>query len=275
MLELPEVIIMQRDLSKSVLGKKVKSAIANSSPHKFAFYSGDPGEYSKILKGKTITSIEQYGFYISLELEDKQILFRDGVNLRYHNNEKDIPNKHQLLIEFTDGSLLSSTVAMYGLIFCGDINSFNDNEYFKIAYKGILPISSEFNYKYFDNLLSNCKETASSKAFLATEQRIVGVGNGVTQDILFNAKIHPKKKINTYSEEDKQNLFNSIKDTLDLMSIQNGRDTEKDLYANFGKYKTILSKNTVGKECPICKNIIKKENFLGGSIYFCDNCQKL
>lgn|GEM_PF-2077218 len=30
------------------------------------------------------------------------------------------------------------------------------------------------------------------KAFLATEQRIPGLGNGVLQDILWTARIHPK-----------------------------------------------------------------------------------
>lgn len=40
-------------------------------------------------------------------------------------------------------------------------------------------------------------------------------------------------------------------------------------------YKTKLSKNTVDKPCPVCGNIIKKEAYMGGSIYFCPTCQKL
>jgi formamidopyrimidine-DNA glycosylase len=42
----------------------------------------------------------------------------------------------------------------------------------------------------------------SAKAFLATEQRIPGLGNGVLQDILFTAGIHPKRKMAAISEEE-------------------------------------------------------------------------
>ncbi len=54
-----------------------------------------------------------------------------------------------------------------------------------------------------------------------------------------------------------------------------GRDTERDLFGNLGGYKTIMSKNTVDKPCPICNTTIKKEAYLGGSIYYCTSCQKL
>jgi formamidopyrimidine-DNA glycosylase len=42
---------------------------------------------------------------------------------------------------------------------------------------------------------------------------------GVLQDILYNARIHPKKKVKTLTDSDKDNLFNSIKATLAQMTI--------------------------------------------------------
>ena len=59
------------------------------------------------------------------------------------------------------------------------------------------------------------------------------------------------------------------------MAAEGGRDTEKDLYGENGGYHTILSKNTVGKPCPVCGSFIKKESYLGGSIYICESCQRL
>jgi len=110
---------------------------------------------------------------------------------------------------------------------------------------------------------------------LATEQRIPGLGNGVLQDILFNVKMHPKKKVNMLSDKDKENLFKSIRATLSAMVSQGGRHTELDLFGHTGGYKTILSKNNVNKPCPVCRTIIKKEAYMGGSVYFCENCQTL
>ena len=49
------------------------------------------------------------------------------------------------------------------------------------------------------------------------------------------------------------------------MDANGGRDTERDL---------ILSKNTSGKPCSTCGDIIKKEAYLGGSIYYCPTCQR-
>ena len=72
-----------------------------------------------------------------------------------------------------------------------------------------------------------------------------------------------------------EGIFNSIKTTLKEMFDRGGRDTELDLYGRQGGYQTILSKNTVGKPCPACGTAIKKESYLGGSIYYCQACQKL
>ena len=59
------------------------------------------------------------------------------------------------------------------------------------------------------------------------------------------------------------------------MIEKGGRDTEKDLFGNNGGYITKLSKNTAGKPCGNCGSIIKKESYMGGSIYYCSKCQKL
>ena len=59
------------------------------------------------------------------------------------------------------------------------------------------------------------------------------------------------------------------------MSDNNGRDTEKDLFGQPGVYKTKLSKKTLGKPCEICGSVITKSSYLGGSIYFCPECQAI
>jgi len=46
------------------------------------------------------------------------------------------------------------------------------------------------------------------------------------------------------------------------------------LHGKPGRYKTLLSRNTVNKPCSACGTIIRKEAYMGGSIYFCPQCQK-
>ena len=163
---------------------------------------------------------------------------------------------------------------MYGGMWAFPAGSF-DNKYYRIAKENISPLTNAFNSSYFDTLFTEKTKKLSLKAFLATEQRIPGLGNGVLQDLLFNAKMHPKKKANTLSEEDKNELLKSLKSTLNQMVVEGGRNTETDLYGQWGGYKTILSRNSAGKPCSICGTVIKKESYMGGSTYFCPFCQKI
>ena len=134
----------------------------------------------------------------------------------------------------------------------------------------------EFNETYFYKIISDPDlQNLSVKALLATEQRIPGLGNGVLQDILFNAGIHPKKKVCSLYAEEKKSVFVAIKLTLQYMAEKGGRDTERDLFGNLGGYKTLCSKNTAGKPCPQCGSLIQKSSYMGGSVYYCEKCQKI
>ena len=274
MIELPEASVLAKQINDTVVGKKIKDVIAAQTPHKLAWYFGDPQEYKSLLVGKVISEAASYGGQVEITAGKARILFSDGVNLRYYDGSEKPPDKHQLLLEFDDGSYLVGWVQMYG-----GLSSFrkgeNDNKYYLVAKEKPSPLSGNFDEDYFKSLFDEGTAKLSLKAFLATEQRIPGLGNGVLQDILFNAKMHPKKKAGTLSTDDKQVLFDSIKNTLSEMTAKGGRDTENDLSGKPGGYKTRLSKNTVGQPCPICGALIQKEAYLGGSIYYCAGCQRI
>jgi formamidopyrimidine-DNA glycosylase len=274
MIELPEAKVLAKQIAKTATGKRIKKVTAAKSPHKFAWYYGDPKEYHGLLVGKAIDTAASYGGLVEITVSDAALLFGDGVNLRYYEAEEVLPDKHQLWIEFEDGSSLVGSVRMYGGIWAFPDSRF-DNKYYKVSKEKIPPLSDAFNRTYFDSLFYEKTNKLSLKAFLATEQRIPGLGNGVLQDILFNAKMHPKKKIHTVSSKDKEELLDSLKLTLAQMVAGGGRDTETDLHGRPGGYKTVLSRNTVNKPCLVCGTIIKKEAYIGGSIYFCPACQKI
>ena len=273
MIELPEATVLAKQIGKTTTGKRIKKVTAAKSPHKFAWYHGDPKEYHSLLVGKAIGTAISYGGLVEIPVSDSTLLLGDGVNLRYYLVEEALPDKHQLWIEFEDGSSLIGSVRMYGGLWAFPAGSF-DNRYYMISKEKIPPLSEAFNGIYFNSLFCEKTNKLSLKAFLATEQRIPGLGNGVLQDILFNAKMHPKKKVNTLSSKDKEELLDSLKLTLTRMVDGGGRDAETDLHGRPGGYKTVLSRNTVNKPCLVCGEIIKRESYMGGSIYFCSSCQK-
>jgi formamidopyrimidine-DNA glycosylase len=273
MLELPEALTIANQINNTIVGKRITNVTAAYTPHKFAWFYGDPKTYHALLTGKTIDKAAGYGGMVEIKADNAIILVGDGVGLRYHFENEQHPIKHQLLIEFEDFSSISASVQMYGGIWCFEDNKF-ENAYLKAAKEKPSPLSDKFNKSYYDSIISSPEvQKLSAKALLATEQRIPGLGNGILQDILFNAKVHPKKKVNTFTEIEKENIFNSIKATLAEMTLNGGRDTERDLFGCIGGYKIKVGKNTVDRPCPLCNSMIKKENYMGGSIYFCSGCQ--
>lgn len=273
MIELPEARTIAKQLRKEILGKTISKVGGNFTDHKFTFYHEDPNQYNKLLTNRKITKINDRNFYIEIEIEEYILLFRDGANIRYYSKPQDL-NKSKLLIHFTDDSMLNVTTSMYAFIGLHKKDEKIDNIYYQLELNGVGALDKKFTLNYFQNLIDEKTKKLSIKAFLATEQRILGIGNGVVQDIMFNAKLHPKRKINTLNQQEIENLYNSIINTLTEMIKQDGRDTEKNIYDENGNYKTILSSKSYKNGCSTCKSEIKKENYLGGSIYYCPSCQK-
>jgi formamidopyrimidine-DNA glycosylase len=275
MIELPESITLADQIDTKFQGKKLIRIIPAFTPHKLAWYYGDPKKYEPLLAGKVITRTKSVGGIIEISADNATLLFSDGVGLRVYSDSNKLPPKHQLLIEFDDSTYLVASIRMYGGIVCFTDGVY-ENKYYSLAKQKPSPLSQHFNKEYFNTIISIPElQNKSAKFFLATEQRIPGLGNGVLQDILFAAKIHPKRKISSLSSKEKCGLFHAIKSVLKEMVRNGGRDTEKDLYGNSGGYKTKLCKNTVGRPCPVCSTVIEKSSYLGGSIYFCINCQKM
>jgi formamidopyrimidine-DNA glycosylase len=273
MIELVEAKVQSEQMNTSIRGKRIAKVTTLSSPHKFAFFHGDPQGYDELLRGRGIGQATPNGGLIRLEIEDLIFVFGDGVDLRYIEKDAKRPTKHQLLMEFEDGSAMSGSVQMYGFMLCFNEKEI-DNPYYLVAKSKPSPLTDQFDVQYFMNIITAPEvQKLSAKAVLATEQRIPGLGNGVLQDILYYAGIHPKRKVGTLHQADMERLYSSIKTTLTKMVEQGGRNTEKDLYGTPGGYLARLSKNTVGKACPECGHIIQKEAYLGGSIYYCDGCQ--
>ncbi|HOP10250.1 MAG TPA: endonuclease VIII [Oscillospiraceae bacterium] len=274
MIELPEAYVLANQLNQAFLGKTIVSAAANTSPHSFAWYSGDPALYNEKLAGKKITGTAAYGGRPEMYADDMVISFSDGVRALRLTAEEKRPDKHQLLLEFDDGSALCCTVQMYGGMMAFP-NEPNNDFYYNVAKEKPSPFSEAFDMAYFDGLFEGIKTSLSVKALLATEQRIPGLGNGVLQDILFNARIHPKRKAQSLSDDERDVLYNAVVSTLKEMRDGGGRDTERDLFGKPGGYNTILSNKTVAYPCRVCGSGLKREAYMGGNIYYCPGCQKI
>ena len=275
MLEIPEANTIAHQLEQVVAGKRITAVAAGASPHKWAWYTGDPGQYGALLLGKNITGTGCFGGRPELRVEGVVLSFCDGANIRYVAPGAARPSKHQLLLEFSDGCAVCCTLQMYGGIFCFPESLESQDLYYMAAKEKPSPLSSDFDKEYFASLLTDTTRKLSAKAFLATEQRIPGLGNGVLQDILWKAQTHPKRKMLSLSDDAFERLFHSVKSVIYQMEQSGGRDTENDLFGNAGGYRTVMCRKTLGNACPTCGATIQRMAHLGGSVYVCEACQTL
>ena len=199
MIEIPEAVTLVRQLGEAPGGKRVRVTTAATAPHAFAWYHGDPATYADRLSGRAFGAARCHGGFVEVDVEDTRLLFAEGVALRALGPGDPRPRKHQLLVEFDDGTALAASVQMYGGLWAFAPGDFN-NPCYDAARSKPSPLSEAFDRAHLDRLVGEPGVRGQSvKALLATEQRVPGLGNGVLQDILWEAGIHPSQPAHAWS----------------------------------------------------------------------------
>lgn len=286
MIELPEAIAFSKQINETIVRKKIRHALKGQNPHKFAFPQKDTkqlgAEYSdedfdRILKGKTITKSWSNGNIILVQMDTDYLLSLGcgGEKIIYHETEKTIPKKHQLLLGFEDDTFLSVTISGWGEVRLLKTEDLGKHPH--IGYHRIDPLSDEFTFEVFEKLIEEIPENRkrNAKRFFISDPGFRGIGNGVIQDIFFLAKIHPRREMSSLAKEERRLLYETTRIELQKMADLGGRNGEKDLFDNWGGYRRRLHRKVVDEPCPVCETPIVKEQFGGGSIYFCPSCQKV
>ena len=278
MIEAPEARVIAAQIAETLSGRTVTDVIANTTPHKFAFYHGDPDEYAGLLAGRTIEGAEAVGGMVRIRFSgDARLVFTDGARPKYIAPGGKLPQKHQLLVAFDDESCLVFCVQMYGMMWASVAGDAFAHDYYLTAVERPNLYSESFTGEYFARMAADpALQKKSVKALLATEQRIPGLGNGVLQDMLLLAGLHPKRKVCTLTTQNIAHLYRIMRQTADEMLRLGGRDCESDIFGNSGGYAVRLGAKALGEPCPMCgKGTIRREAYLGGNIYYCPECQPL
>lgn len=277
MFELSEFVTLAKQINETLKGKIISKGILGNTPHKFVWYNRTHDEFEKITKGKKIGEARAKGKWLFIPLNPGYVLLigEFGGKVLYHYPGSKVPKKYHLHITFEDNSFFTASTQMWGAIELYEKGKEQNRKYVKGM--KITPIEAKFTYEYFCTLIDTLKEKGkkSVKELLTQDQTIPGLGNAITQDILFKANLHPKHQIDDLKKDQRQKLYNAIIKTVREVIKKGGQYDEYDLYNNRGKYIRIMDKNAVKNPCPQCGSKIEKIQYLGGACYFCPDCQKL
>jgi len=275
MIELPEVITIARQIGNEFAGMRIDAvSIAENRP-KFMFLNEDLGSYEARLVGRRIADVTGKGKWIFATLDSGDVLLFGEMFGRIWcvPPSEELPKKAHGVVTFEGGARLVVTIQAWG-----GFQVLTPEELSAHPYAGtqrISPLDEAFTLERFSEILSNSGEWSRKpiKAFLVHEGNVCGIGNGYLQDILFRAKLSPKRKVPDLSSSEQERLHLAITATMTEAIDRGGRDTEVDLHGTPGRYVPILDRRSQGKPCPDCGTPIEKISYLGGSCYVCPSCQ--
>jgi formamidopyrimidine-DNA glycosylase len=265
--ELPEVETIKRDLDTAILHKTI-IYIEIYKPRSFK----NPQNLS--ISGN-ISSIRRHGKYLLIDIERQSTLLihlRMTGKLIYQSSYTYSPiDKHiSLIVRFNNADCL---------IF-NDVRTFGGLEV--IPYKARLidirnvgadALSTDFDGIY---LYEKCKHKKMPIKNLLLDQSIVaGIGNIYAIEILFSARISPKRITCTLSKAEIQKIYKQTIKILKLAINHNGTSISDfrrvdDKSGEFQNFLQIYGKET----CPICHSKLIKIKQCGRSSIYCGVCQK-
>ena len=287
--ELPEVEVVKRSLQRKILNLIIKKVKINDGNLRYKVNQDKVSD----LKGKKFIKIKRRSKFLIFEIE-KDILmlvhlgmtgkffFIDRNEKKYKtsfyydlNYQKD--KKHNRVIFFlqNDQKLIYNDVRKFGFI-----KFYKSREYKKISHLNKLgpePLDKSFNFKYLKNFIFNRKKNI--KNILMDQNCVSGLGNIYANEILFQSRINPTRKVYDLTSLEILKIIKNVKIIL-KKSIKHGGSTIKDFSSHNGKSGAFQQFFKVyGREGEKCSNVdcmknIKRIRISNRATFFCNGCQK-
>jgi formamidopyrimidine-DNA glycosylase len=289
--ELPEVETIVRELNKEVLGRTFLDVWTNfkkmiKKPKSFE-------EFRKEIKGKKILNLRRRGKNIIFELSGNSFLLIHQKLTGHLLLGKWKLEKGKWISEIP-GPLLDDPMNNFlHLIFwlndkrqlaLSDLRKFakvellNKEELEKeLKTLGPEPLEKDFSFEKFKEQILK-KKRGKIKQVLMDQEVIAGIGNIYSDEILWQAKIHPFKDISKLREEELKEIYLAMREILKKAIAAKGESIsdfrritgEK---GGFNPLRKVYRRE--GEKCSRCGTIIKRIKIGGRSAHFCPNCQKL
>jgi len=287
--ELPEVEIIVRDLNKTIQGLKITNVWTDwRKMVKKPSYSN----FVKQIRNRKILKARRRAKYILIDLsKGKTLIIHQkisghllygkwsvkGKEVKILSNGplKDDPQNRfiRLIFYLSNGKQLGlSDLRRFAKVLLVDSDKINDLK--EIKELGPEPLDKKFTFKKFKEIFKN--RQGKIKQVLMNQGMIAGIGNIYSDEILFEAKIHPLKQIKELKNGDFKKIYQAMKKILQRAIVLRGDSMSdyRDVKGRKGRYQDVQKVyQREGQRCYQCKNMIKRIKIGGRSAHFCPTCQ--
>jgi formamidopyrimidine-DNA glycosylase len=275
--ELPEAKIIAEQMSQELKGKRVKSFQVKDCERlqRIGMMDKDLTSFNQLVNGK-IESVASRGNVIRVKFDNGANLILGpeyGGEIFYHTDAAKVPKFH-LRVDFSDGTLLTVRLTSMGVIQVLKDDELEHSYVYKrdFDFTKLSPTDEEFTFERFSKRMADHNKMLKS-VLVGKDAVLVGVSNSTFQDILYRARIHPKRKASELDAEEKRSLYAAIRLVFKERLRLNGKDKFQDLYGKQGGYTPAMGPNMKQQTCPQCGTSIEKLSLGGGHVYLCPSCQ--
>jgi formamidopyrimidine-DNA glycosylase len=264
--ELPEVETVVVNLRSQVLNQKINN-ITILCPKIFS------DSDSKLVDQQTILDVKRRGKYIILVLSYGYLVVHLRMTGKFfviQKSELDLHTKHlHVIFDLEKSPLLFCDQRKFGKInFCQDLNWLEKK-------LGPEPLGDKFTKDYLANIFQNSKKQI--KALLLDQAKIAGLGNIYVDEVLWQARVHPKRLANLISKPEIKLIYDAI-----LQILQDAINMQGTTFLSYafdgnkkGNYLSYLKVfNRAKLPCLGCQNIIVKIKVAQRGTHVCEICQK-
>lgn len=274
--ELPEVETIVRELNREIAGKKIQKIEVKLPKMVMGKIVKIEGlKIQKIIRRAKLIIIEiSGGFRLAIHLKLTGQLFYIPKNMQKTKTGESESKYTHVIFYFTDGSkLLFNDLRQFGWIKVLTQEEL-EKELKKENY-GPEPLSKDFNFAKFKEVILKRKK-AQIKPVLMDQTIIAGIGNIYSDEALYLAKIHPKRKVSEISESELKKLYKAILKVLKEAIFWRG--TSIDSYrrtsgekGTYEKHRRVYQRE--GELCQRCGSKIERIKIGARSAHFCPGCQ--
>jgi formamidopyrimidine-DNA glycosylase len=144
----------------------------------------------------------------------------------------------------------------------------------RLSSLGPEPFDEEFDAGYLQRAIGSRR--AQIKPLLLDQKVVSGIGNIYADEILYDARLHPRRKANTLSEDEWEALHAAIRSNLAAGIEHRGTTVRlyKDVLDRPGEHQNYLRVfEKHGQPCPGCEGEVVREKVSGRPSHFCPACQ--
>lgn len=302
--ELPEVQTIVNDLNKKIIGRRIIDVWFDAPK---IIKKPAPKDFEKEIRGLKITDIQRRGKNILIYLEKCQmsnvrcqmflllihqkltghLLYgkwsiikvvgrrSSVVSLLKGPLEEKVNNYIHLIFYLDNGWQLGlSDLRKFAKILFGSKEKIEKLPDLKKL--GPEPLDQSFNFSIFQSAI--LKNKGKIKQVLMNQEIIAGIGNIYSDEILWQAEIHPFKKANDLTANELKILYAAMRQILKKAIKLRGTSTSdyRDAEGRPGTYGKILKVyRRENESCRRCQTLIKRVKMGGRSAHYCPKCQEI